>query len=196
MLVQAWAVTGIILLLVVLFVLLFSGAVSRTGSAGNVFLMGIGAAAIAMLVGELMCLATPAESGAKGLIIGAVCCHGVSFGVNMINRMGAGNVALPIIGGIASLAFFILYLLFLRTIARYAGHDDRATRAMVLLIGMPACWGLVIFVTLIVPALGIVTPAFAFVMLATLFAVTIAMLVLSVMYVALLFGLGSDLRRS
>ncbi|MEQ9410723.1 MAG: hypothetical protein RIK87_23635 [Fuerstiella sp.] len=198
LLVQGWAFAAIILMAALM------AAATATNSGAVIAIVGIGflivlvGAGLAMLAGELMCLAAPAESGAKGLIIAAVSCHAIGFVANLMQRVGEGSLILAIIGGLSGLAFFVLFLLFLKTIARYAGYEEHAARVTILLIGIPVCWLLGVG-GLLGAGLGAAGGGGAGVgiILLLLFAVLgIAALVFFVMYVNLLFKLGADLRRS
>ena len=100
---------------------------------------------LAILVGEGMCVTAPSESGAKPFIIGAIACQVVQFFVNVASqaqiRAGqAPSLATAIISIVAGLGFFVLFLLFLRTIAKYARKDNHVKQATILLVGLPTIW--------------------------------------------------------
>lgn len=196
LLVQAFGMTAILVMLAVFVVCTLSNIAGLIVLAGFAVLAVAVLGGLAMLIGELLCLAAPADSGAKGLIIGAVACHIVSVLVQIANspQVGGGNVAMAAIGGLAGLAFFVLWLLFLRNIANYAGHSDLAGRVTILLIGIPVCWVIVVGSMVLAFANG-GFGAFGAIFGLLMFAVGIAMLVFFVMYLSLLFKLGSQLRK-
>jgi hypothetical protein len=173
--------------MVAVFVVMMIAPVSRgpSGVAGAVMLLGVGSivAGIAMLIGEVMCLAAPADSGAKGLIIATVCCSAIKICLSIANNVPGPNVAMAAVGGLTGLGRVVL---FLRAIASYAGFHERGDRAKIILIGMP--------ISMILMAGGFFVPP-ALLMGILGFVCMVAMLVFSVMYVFLLFGVGGDLRR-
>ncbi|HIK95366.1 MAG TPA: hypothetical protein EYG03_25760 [Planctomycetes bacterium] len=196
LLVQGWAIVGTILMVAV-FVLTAMASGPGGGIGSGVMLLGVGSivAGLAMLIGEVMCLAAPVDSGAKGLIIATVCCSAVNICASIANSVGGPNLALAAVGGLAGLGRVVLFLLFLRAIANYAGLQERGNRALTVLIGMPTCPLLIVGGGVVLLALraggGVVALLFGILV----FACMVAMLVFSVMYVFLLFGLGGDLRR-
>ncbi|MDB5322470.1 MAG: hypothetical protein JWN40_4101 [Phycisphaerales bacterium] len=88
-------------------------------------------AAIAIIIGQFMCCAVPAETGAKNFaMIAAICII-----VNIICSVAA--VAVPpaqALGSIASLTGNILFILFLRKVALYLGNHELASSAMGFLV--------------------------------------------------------------
>jgi hypothetical protein len=177
------------------FFLMAMGTRGGVGSGGMLLVLGTIAAGIAMLVGEVMCLAAPADSGAKGLIIATVCCSAINICTSVANSFAGPGIAFAVVGGLTGLGRVVLFLLFLRAIANYAGFHERGSRALTILIGMPTCTMLIVGGTLVLPALraggGVTVLLFGLLILVC----SVAMLVFSVMYVFLLFGLGGDLRR-
>jgi hypothetical protein len=91
---------------------------------------------ILQIVGPLLCLAVPAESGSKGLIIGSVVCMLLSifgmglgwFGVQLTKIDPGLSSPTGILGS-------ILFMLFLRQLSLYIGRPDLARRALIVLIG-------------------------------------------------------------
>jgi hypothetical protein len=186
LLVQGWAIVGTILLVAVCVVMMMAAS-TGAGAGGALMLMGVGSivAGIAMLIGEVMGLAAPADSGAKGLIIATVCCSAINICVSIANSVAGSNLVMAGVGGLSGLGRVVLFLLFLRAIANFAGFHERGDRAMIILIGMPASMILMVGGIFVLP--GLLSGIMAFVC-------SIALLVFSVMYVFLLFGLGGDLR--
>ena len=186
LLVQGWAIAGAILLVAAVVILSMTTPAGAPNGAA-IMLLGIGsiAAAIAVFVGEAMCLAAPTDSGAKGLIISTVCFSVLNIIFSIVNNVVEPNLALAAGGGLTGLGRIVLFLLFLRTIARYAGYHERGDRAIIILIGMPTSVMAMVGGMFVLPALlaGLLA-----------FACSIALLVFTVMYVFLLFGLGGDLR--
>lgn len=206
LLIQGGSIAAILLTFagLVLFALLFSqaggnaggrGIMTVIGGAGGLVILG---AAFGILVGEFLCLATPARTGAKGLITAAVACLTLQLILNIVLRVAGRDLGtvllltLTILTSVLGIAHFVTYLLFQKTIAAWAGHHELARQAHTILVGMLVCMGAMLFVVLlgqvgggmIVGLLGliVVLPA------------AIASLVFSVMMLFLLFRLGSALR--
>lgn len=196
LLIQGWAIAAMIIALTVLVVatVLKIGVLVALAAIG-VFVT-IVAAAIAMLLGELMCLAAPAESNARSLIIAAVACHAAAFLINLAGQFGLANGFLTIIGGLAGLGYFVLFLLFLKSIAGYADLAEHAGRVAVLLIGIPLVWvcGMGGVLLTFMGAAGGGGAGVGIFALLLFLVLGLAGLVLFVMYVNLLFQLGRDLR--
>ena len=138
---------------------------------------------------------TPSESGAKPFIIGAIACQVVQFFVNVASqaqiRAGqAPSLATAIISIVAGLGFFVLFLLFLRTIAKYARKDNHVKQATILLVGLPTIWVLAAATIYFATQNG--APGIA--VLIILGILGIASLVFGIMYIALLLRLGSDIK--
>lgn len=110
-----------------------------------------------MFIGEVFCLAVPAESGAKTLIYAAVGLQGLGFLCSLLVAVIPDTMVTAVIsvvsnlGGIASLICFIL---FLRRVALYIERPDIAARAVRSLIVGAVSVGLFIALTL----LAIVNP--------------------------------------
>ncbi|TWT37874.1 hypothetical protein KOR34_28400 [Posidoniimonas corsicana] len=92
--------------------------------------------AVLMFVGEVMCTFVPRESGAKGLALAAV---GLQV-VNWLATLGGllvGIALTGVVGGLASLASLICFVLFLRQTSLYIGREDVARRAVrALVVGL------------------------------------------------------------
>jgi hypothetical protein len=107
------------------------------GQGGNdmpipaVLVIAIGAmvifgAAIGVLVGQVMCLNVPESSGAKGFAIGAVVCIVANIGLSLI-----GGIVPPLglLGSLASIVGYVLFILFIRQSATYLGAPQLASSA-------------------------------------------------------------------
>ena len=222
LLIQGWATVSIFLLVVFIFVASFiAAAMERGGGVGSPgLLVLIGLAAIAMfigavvvLVGECICIAIPQRSGAKGLIIGAICCLAAQVVFAIIQVLAdqgtsnpfrpapfqsgpsAGQMLLALMGFVTGLAHLICFELFLKKSSGYVRRDDLARQAMTILIGVPSCFALMFVCSFLAPILArSVAPVLGLVMLAPILAAGIAMIVFAVMHVSLLFRVGWALR--
>ena len=118
---------------------------------------------IMVVVGTLMCLATPEETGAKGMIVASIVLYVLGFVAGAIGQF-TGSDATVAIGTLASLAANILFLLFLKQLSEFIGAIQLAERAKLLLILLGVTVGLRIvtflgqFVAL--PLLGLLGLAF------------------------------------
>jgi hypothetical protein len=192
-----------------------AGAMERGGGAGSqglLILIGFAAigmfvAAIVVLVGECICIAIPQRSGAKGLIIAAICCLAAQVVVGVIQTLtdqgasnpfrpspfqqgpSAGQLLLALIGFVTGLGHLICFELFLKKSSEYMRRDDLARQAMTILIGIPSCTVLIFVCSFLALA-----PAMGLVMLAPILAAAIAIIVFAVMHVSLLFRVGWALR--
>lgn len=210
------------LLFVFIFVASFiAGALSiggRVGSPGLIILVGFAAigmfiAAIVVLVGECICIAIPQRSGAKGLIIAAICCLAAQVVFSVIQVLAdqgtsnpfrpspfqsgpsGGQSLLALMGLLTGLAHLICFELFLKKASEYVRRDDLARSAMTILIGIPSCFVLIFVCSFLAPILArFVAPVLGLVMLAPILAAGIALVVFAVMHVALLFRVGWALR--
>lgn len=190
-----------VIAIIVLFVLLlFAVAATRNTPAAltvvNGFRVLLYIVTAAMVVSEFMCLAAPAESGTKALIYGAVAGTVLSTANQIYTQfLGPPPFVLQIVASLAVLARAILFPLFLRSIASYAGYHNHAKSALTIIIGLPTSAVLVFAVALAMPGLRGAGAIFAMMAVLLLLAASVAMLVFAVMYVFLLFRLGRDLRR-
>jgi hypothetical protein len=96
---------------------------------------------IMIVVGTLMCLATPAETGAKGLVTASVILSVISFCASVIAEF-AENDLVQIIGTLAGIGSQITFLLFLKQLSEFIGAISLAERAKTLLILMAVVFGL------------------------------------------------------
>lgn len=95
-----------------------------------------------IFVGQALCIAVPVESGAKGLAIAAAVLQLASWAVSLgtsLFESSVGVVGGSLVGGLASLASPICFVLFLRQTARYVGEHAIAARATrTLIVGLIA----------------------------------------------------------
>lgn len=197
LLVQGWAIAGILMVVAMMVVFAMTAIGAGVLVGGLLLLVVIIPAAIAMFVGEFMCLAAPVESGAKGLIVATVFCSILWIGSGIADGVLGEHIAIAIIGGLTGLGRIVLFLLFLRAIALHAGFHHHATRALTILIGMPTCLVLLIGAGFVLPlAAGAGAGAGVAGILGLLvLGCGLAALCFGVMYVFLLFRLGSGFRR-
>lgn len=222
LLIQGWATVFIFLTIVFIVVAsIIAGAMERGGGAGSqglLILIGFAAigmfvAAVVVLVGECICIAIPQRSGAKGLIIAAICCLAAQVVVGIIQTLtdqgtsnpfrpspfqqgpGAGQLLVALIGFVTGLGHLICFELFLKKSSEYMRRDDLARQAKLILIGIPSCTVLIFVSSFLAPLLALyVARVMGLVMLVPILAAGIAMIVFAVMHVSLLFRVGSALR--
>jgi hypothetical protein len=217
LLMQAWSLTLAVIFaggMLGLGYLLVMGSGGRSPSIPLVLLLGIAgccaiAAGLTVLAGQGLCLAIPEESGARQWIIASLACMAGQFVLNLAGsaagRSGSafsgGQVPITIammialLGMITSLAQIICFQLFLQKTALYVNRPDLARQAMIILIGGVVCGGLFLLaVSATSIATGIFGNAAAVFFLTSQVMSIAAMIVFAVMYVALLFRLGTALR--
>lgn len=166
--------------------------------------LGIGISALLFVLGaiagQIMCIFTP-DKTAKGFIIGSLACWVFSLGFSFLSspRLGGGMDAFGLLGSLSNIASSILFMLFLRSTARFAGLDKHARTATILLVAVPSTMILAFGTIATVGAMGggggaagFRTAGAAMLVIAGLLG--IAMLVFFVMFVALLIRMGLDLR--
>jgi MFS family permease len=88
-------------------------------------------AAIAIIVGQFMCCAVPEASGAKIFVLIAAICIIVNVLCTVAARFMPPVQAL---GSLASISGNILFILFIRKVAKYLNNDELASSAMNFLI--------------------------------------------------------------
>ena len=222
LLIQGWATVSIFLSIVFIIVASFiAGGLERgstAGSQGLLILIGFAAigmfiAAIVVLVGECICIAIPQRSGAKGLIIAAICCLAAQVVLAVMQTLAdqgtsnpfrptpfpsgpsAGQFLFALIGFVTGMGHLICFELFLKKASEYVRRDDLARQAMTILIGVPSCFVLIFVCSFLAPILArSLAPVMGLVMLAPILAAGIAIIVFSVMHVSLLFRVGWALR--
>jgi hypothetical protein len=105
-----------------------------------------------VVIGTLMCLATPAETGARGLIIASVILEVTGFAMLVIDYF-VPNIAIDTIGTLALLAGHITFLLFLKQLSEFIGAVPLAERAKLLLVLVAVTIGLRLALLFVAPAL-------------------------------------------
>ena len=108
------------------------------------FVVGVIVGAILMSVGPLVCLAVPAETGAKGLLIASVLFQLASPANGVLPRLAPSAVpqGFQVVLQLLSLVGFVLFVLFMKKLAEYIGRQDLALRARNVLIGFGITLGL------------------------------------------------------
>lgn len=152
-------------------------------------LPGILIGPILMFVGPLFCLTVPAQTNAKGLIIATVVLQLANYVAIFLPMFGFDFGEFQPFMQTLNLLSNICFLLFMRKLAMFIGHDDLAARASRILIG-----GIVVFVGIIATAIFTMTMLDAsMIMLALL---GIGAIVLFVMYANLLNALSKALKNA
>lgn len=188
---------GIIVLLLSLMVMFFGGmALAAVGPGAMVAVFGMATFAIIiafvlMFVGPLVCMAVPAETGAKGFLIGSVVFQLANLGFVIASIFISLPIATtPVMGGAVQVMGpigFLLFVMFLKKLSQYIGRDDLARSAQTILVGILVIIGLgvVMAVGLMggVPILGLLG-----------IVVALGALILFVMYANLVNSLRKALR--
>lgn len=91
---------------------------------------------VCSLIGYMLCLAVPAETGAKPLIVVAVILNLVVIVLTIIDVVSGLESSLSLFNNLLALAAFICFVLFLKSLAKYIGRKALAEDAnSVLVIG-------------------------------------------------------------
>ena len=157
------------------------------------------AAALIGFIGLLVCLAVPAESGAKGFLLGSVVFQLANVGYAIITQFVP--VTSPVLNGVLQLlglVGFVLFTLFMKKLSEFIGRTDLAQKARNVLIGMVILIGIAVVAVAGMAAAGTATAGAAAGMAAVallMFVVLIGGLVLFVMYANLVNWLGKALRK-
>ncbi len=147
-------------------------------------------AAILSFVGPLLCMAVPAETGARGFIVGAVFFQmpSIVFLIVLVlspDRAELGrNVVLNLVVNATSLVAFVMFLLFMQKLAELIGRRRLANRANHILV--------LLVITLFVAGimvLLIVAQVHPIAVLAASVTVLIGLIVLLALYGSLLISL-------
>ena len=148
---------------------------------------GIMIASVMMFVGPLFCLSVPAETNAKGLIIGTVVLQVINFAFAVLPAAGVELSGFESFAQIFGVLSAICFVLFMRRLAQFIGREDLANRASKVLV-----LGIVVFLT----AIGEIVSMIALGPIAgILFLVVLVMgLVLFVMYANLVNALSKALK--
>jgi hypothetical protein len=99
--------------------------------------------AILNIVGTLFCLATPEESGAKGMIYASAAAMGLSLLISFAIRLHVIPPPASIVQMILTFISGVTFLVFLRRLSLFIGRQDLAKKARSILIW---CVGLVMAV--------------------------------------------------
>ena len=197
MLIMAWAwITMGIALGLILLAMLPGGGQTR-GNAIAVFVAVAGSiiivcAGLMLLAGQLICLATPAATRGKELLIASLACTVLSG----ICRIGASLPTLSILSSLFSLAAFITLELYLKAVAHFVARHDLARRAVHVLAFFGGTVGasfLLLLVYWMVATSISGQPAIIAAVISVL-AISIATIVLLVLHVKLLLDLGKECR--
>jgi hypothetical protein len=177
-----------IILAVLIGLILTLVASFAAGGGGAIMMMVIMAlvllaAFIMVIVGTLMCLATPEETGAKGLIVASVALYAVGVCLSLVGAFTNSELAQSA-GGLASLGGNITFLLFLKQLAQFIGAVQLVERAKLLLILLGITIGLQLIMVVVTLA-----GAAAFGLLA------LAILVIGLVSFFMYLGLLNSLRK-
>ena len=156
---------GTIMVVVAFLLLMFAsifGAMLGEGITSTMAMAAIGLAVVGPIVctiGRVLCLRVPGKVGGKGLVIAAVACDLGNSAINIVSALGTEPppfVALlsPILG----LATLILFVLFLKSLAKFVGQESLADDAMTVIATVGIAIGCVILMplsVLIFPLLAI-----------------------------------------
>ncbi len=87
-------------------------------------IVGVIAGYLMLLAGPLFCLAVPSETGAKGLIIGAVGLQVIGIVLTVLQRSMANRLPITTaaLGNLAAFLSSILFVMFMRKLASYIGR--------------------------------------------------------------------------
>ena len=105
---------------------------------------GIIIGSVLMFVGPLLCLSVPAETNAKGLIIGTVVLQVINLGFPILPTLGVELSGFQSFAQIFGVLSAICFVLFMRRLAQFIGREDLASRARNVLV-----LGIVVFLTAI-----------------------------------------------
>ncbi len=126
-----------------LVVLLFAGLLALAGY-------------VLMFIGPIFCLAVPAESGSKPLIVSSVVLMIISFVGAIANLFTTASPALSLLVNIVGMVSLILFLLFIKKLAQFIGRPDIAQFAtVVLVINVVTILLAVVFVSSLATAVGL-----------------------------------------
>lgn len=162
--------------------LLFFVAPPAAILAGGLFFLGWAM----LIIGPLLCLSVPAETGAKGLIVASVICQlanlvlslghtvlGMTGGEAMMtddaqaivveNGGNASVIVVQLIAGALSILYITLFVLFMKKLAEFVGREDLSRRArnVLILFAITFVFGILIGVA----STGVMPQVAAFVML-------------------------------
>ena len=176
---------------------------SMQNSSGLLFvaLWGITAGGIMALLGRLLCLFVPAESGARPLIAVSVAIEVFGTICAVADRVAPGQIPqrLTSVLGLVNIVGTLLFILFMRKLAEFVGRPDLARRAMnVVILSLVLC-GVFILAFVAGPTFFVADkktgPAMSPILAIPMFAVVIGGLVAFVMYANLIRVMAKLLRR-
>ena len=132
-------VITIIFIAVVLICSLLMGSKAYNESAVKIAatILGISLAIFVNIVGPLLCLAVPAESGSKRFLVGSIVLDLIAIvnsTVQVIAPMVIPSIVFYIIRLCGIIGLFI-FIYFLKKLSEYIGRDDLAARGKKVLIG-------------------------------------------------------------
>jgi hypothetical protein len=118
--------------------------------------VGIIVGAVLNVVGTLMCLATPPETGAQGMIYASA----AAMGINLLLTFVQFAVALPgevaLVQWILGIVSGITFLVFLRQMGLFIGRRDLADRARSIIVACVILFGVLVgAIVLIILSAGI-----------------------------------------
>ncbi len=141
------------------------------------FLAGVALLATALrIVGMLLCLAVPDESGAKGLIIAAVVLMICAVVADLSMLVVQTEAPIELVSRLLGLLGWIFFILFLRKTSQFIGRADLAAQAGSLL-GMLAALVAMVIVLGVVAGLRMREPALLLVLVVAILVLAISMLV-------------------
>lgn len=151
---------GIVTMLLCILLMLLVAVVAMAASSPLFLLLmlpaglGILVANILTLVGPIVCLAVPEESGAKGLILGSVIFQLINLVASVLGAIAPRLLPqpLPVVLNLCGIVGYVLFVLFMKKLSEYVGRLDLAARAKNVLIGFGVLVGL--GVVLLVGLLG------------------------------------------
>jgi hypothetical protein len=151
------------LLLLVLLVLAVFGGAFFTARAPGPNPSGLGMLLIALmsLIGGVMCITVPQESGGKWLVTASVVIQGLNLLVMLTAALffgfGRGNIIVSVVNGIS----LILFLLFLRRVSSFIDRDDLRRRSARVLIFL-FVYVIAVISTAMIPIQGAINSAVAY----------------------------------
>jgi hypothetical protein len=159
-----------LLLLVLLVLAVFGGAFFTARAPGPnpsglafILVTGIGMLLIALmsLIGGVMCITVPQESGGKWLVTASVVIQGLNLLVMLTAALffgfGRGNIIVSVVNGIS----LILFLLFLRRVSSFIDRDDLRRRSARVLIFL-FVYVIAVISTAMIPIQGALNSAVAY----------------------------------
>ncbi len=138
---------------------------------------------IITIVGKVMCLGAPQETGAREFIIAAVVADGLSLLISLAGLFQQLPSYAPQVANLLSMAGFVLFMLFLKQVAIFIQRDDLAQAAASVLT-----LGIILIVT------AILTGLLAFVAPVLVLITGLVMLVVGILFVIRYVGLIAKMK--